>query len=178
VSPALFLMKLERVIIDSLTTVISTLRGSAMRGGLSTGIFALLQQSSWAESFSWYAPSGVDDPLQAHDLEAQFAGSSYLFPPISVGGLDVWAGLAADSRRLDSRHSIFTVAEVIPTKVGMVVRVVGLNRAAKKTVLSDPVSGRFYTHRIDQEVYPSSVPDMAYQARIEDPELISQLVKP
>jgi len=157
-APLFLLFRLERCIFDSLTTIITTVKGAAMRGGLSTGIFPLLQLSSWAESIGWYAPSSEDDAFMAAELDAQYAGQSGFLQKVRgtvsskrTRGLkeisrSFWSGIVGSSRRFFGRSVDFVIAasETINSHSWRVT-VYGLRAFAVKVVEIDAASGELVT---------------------------------
>jgi len=136
-SPTLLLFRMERCVIDSVTTIVSTLKGAAQRGGLSMGIYPLLQLSSWTESFAWYAATSDDDPLARIDLAAQVAGSSGMLKRIKFGTRSIFSGFVASSRRYKWRGEEFIVsrAKIVDGKLRVLIN--GFAGRYVKTVTLD-----------------------------------------
>jgi hypothetical protein len=145
--PAHLLLRMERCVIDSLTSIVHTLSGSAMKGGLSSGIFPLLQPTSWVETFGWYAPSSMlSDPLLSHSLQAQVAGSSFLGAPIKVGNQrTMFSAFVATSRRYLWRSKKFAIASASSRKNFLDVEIMGLRGSATKQMQYDSLSGELTT---------------------------------
>jgi len=155
VTPAYFLFRLDRCVLDSITTIVATLKGAAQRGGLSVGIYPLLQLSSWSESYGWYAPSGDDDPLLAHGLTAQVAGQSGMLPRIMVNNRQIFSGFVATSRRYEWRYVDFAIsrARIAPDGDGVDVITRGRGLCVSKRMRFVPSTGELVTESISAQEY-------------------------